>query len=276
MDALNTAISCLVDWLLAPLAGAPGAALVMVSMVTGVVMTIVFRYTSNQRALRAAADRTKAMLVGMRLFKDDLRTALRYQGGLIKATGSRLLHSLRPMIVLIVPVALMLVQLAHRFEWRPLGIGDHAVAAVHVSEEAWTEWQHAVMEAPEGIIIETPALRDEAERAVYWRFRVMAPVTEPLGWRAGGTVIEKNLTSAGNTKRLRAISEERRGGGLWSGIMHPIEMGLGADSPIRRIAITHPRRSTPIMGIALPWWGTFLIVSLVTALVVRPIVKVQF
>ena len=143
VDTLNTAISCFVDWLLAPLAGAPGAALVIISVVTGVVMTIVFRYTSNQRALRAAADRTKAMLVGMRLFKDDLRTALRYQGGLVRATGSRLLHSLPPMIVLIVPVVVVLVQLAHRFEWRLLGIGEDAVAAFHIAEEAWTEWRQS-------------------------------------------------------------------------------------------------------------------------------------
>jgi hypothetical protein len=132
------------------------------------------------------------------------------------------------------------------------------------------------MEAPEGIIIETPALRDEAEHAVYWRFRVIAPVTESIGWRAGGTVVGKEIASAVDTKRLRAVSGERRGGGLWSQMLHPVEPGLGADSPVRRIAITHPRRSTPILGIALPWWVTFLIVSLVTALVVRPIFRVQF
>jgi len=276
MDTLNAILTSCIEAILSPLSGAPALALVAVSIVSGVVMTIVFRYTSPQRAMRRVADRTKAMLLGMWLFKDDLRTALRYQWGLVHATGLRLIYSLPPMAVLVVPFVLLLVQLAQRFEHRPLGIGERAVVQLHVSEEAWARWREAVPEVPEGVVVETPGLRDEANHAVYWRVHVTGGTTEPIRWHVGDITIDKQFISAQDTGPLRAISAERPGAGFWPRLLHPIERAMGADSPVRKIVISYPRRSTRIFGINIPWWGTFLIVSIVTALIIRPFVRVQF
>lgn len=277
VDTLNAILTSCIEAILSPLSGAPALALVLVSLVSGVVMTIVFRYTSPQRALRRVADRTKAMLLGMRLFKDDLRTALRYQWGLLKATGLRLAYSLPPMAVLIVPFVLLLVQLAQRFEYRPLLVGERAVLQLHVSEDAWARWREAVPEVPEGLSVETPGLRDEANHAVYWRVHVTGATTEPIRWRVGDITIDKRFDSALDPGPLRAVSIERPPRAeFWSRLVHPIERALGADSPVRRIVISYPPRSTPILGINIPWWGTVLIVSIVTALIVRPFVRVQF
>jgi hypothetical protein len=276
VQSFNAAITSFIDFLLTPLAGAPLAALLIVSIVTGVIMTVVFRLTSRQTALRAASDRTKAMLLGMRLFNNDLRTALRYQGGLLKATGARLLYSLPPMMVLLVPVVLLLAQLAHRFEWRALGVGERAVASLKVSEDAWNDWREAVIEAPAGVMVETPALRDEERHSVHWRIRIDETPSSPMRWRAGDVAVEKRIVAAEDTARLVAVSPERRGGGFVAAALHPVEGSLGADSPVRRIEIAYPQRQTPVLGMSLPWWGTFLIVSLITALIVRPIFRVQF
>ncbi|MDY7109962.1 MAG: hypothetical protein SYC29_15125 [Planctomycetota bacterium] len=276
MQSFNAAITSAIDRLLTPVAGSPPAALLIVSVVTGIVMTIVFRFTSRQAALRAASDRTKAMLLGMRLFNNDLRTALRYQGGLLKATGARLVHSLPPMIVLIIPILLLLVQLAHRFEWRALEIGEQAVASIEIAEDAWDEWREATIEPPGGVVVETPALRDEQRHSMHWRLRVDAAPASSIRWRVGDVVVAKRIVAAAETARLVAVSPERTSAGFIGAALHPVEGGLAGDSPVKRIEITYPARETPMLGMSIPWWATFLIVSLVTALIVRPIFRVQF
>jgi hypothetical protein len=276
MDTVNGILTSCIEAILSPVSGAPAFALVAVSAVSGIAMTIVFRFTSPQRALRRVADRSRAMLLGMRLFKDDLRTALRYQWGLLKATGLRLVYSLPPMAVLVVPFVLLLVQLAQRFEHRPLSAGERAVVEVHVSDDAWRRWREASIEVPDGVTVETPGLRDEAKHAVYWRLGVTGVTVEPIRWRAGDVFIEKQFISAADPVRLQIVSIERPEAGFWSRLLHPIEPALGSESPVRRIVISYPRRSTPIFGINIPWWGTFLIVSIVTALIIRPLVRVQF
>jgi hypothetical protein len=277
MDAFNAILTKLFDVMLAPLAGAPAVALIVVSIIVGVIMTIVFRYTSNQRALRSVADRTKAMLLGMRLFKDDLRTALRYQGGLLKATGLRLWHSLPPVAVLIVPVILVLVQLAARYEHRPLQTGERAVVALRTTDDGWERWRNVTIEPVDGVTVETPGVRDDARRTVSWRIRMDEPGDRRLVFRAGDETIEKEIIgAAGSEQRLRTVETRRVGSSFWPHLAHPVEASIPEGTGIETIVVRYPARGTPILGVGLPWWATFLIVSMLTALCVRPVVKVQF
>jgi len=48
MAAVNAAITRLFDWLLAPFAASPWLALTVISLVTGGVLLVVFRYTAGE------------------------------------------------------------------------------------------------------------------------------------------------------------------------------------------------------------------------------------
>ena len=78
MTWINARITDLGDLVLGPFESWPPLlVLVVLSAVFGVIMTVVFRYTSNQGKLRTVARQTKAQLMCLRLFKDDLGVALR-------------------------------------------------------------------------------------------------------------------------------------------------------------------------------------------------------
>ena len=100
-------------------------------------MTYVFGKTSNQRALRRAADNIRAQLFAVKLFKEDLFVTFQCQMTLLRSTGTRLLHSVPPMLVMIVPLLFVLTQLAMRYEFRPLVEGEQAVVAMHIKPDAW-------------------------------------------------------------------------------------------------------------------------------------------
>lgn len=276
MDRLNSILTLLAEWLLAPLAGSPTAALIGASIVCGVLMTIVFKHTSNQAALRRVAGRTRALIMSMRLFKDDLRVALRSLGELLLSIGKRLALSLPPLLVLCVPFVLILAQLALRYEHRPLTAGDAVIVELRVKAEWWEAWRDAELVAPDGVRIETPPLRDAATHTVYWRMRAVEVTDEPLRFKAGDVEVAKSLRSADTTDSLTTISSLRPSSSFFEHLLFPGEDACDDDSPVRSVKVHYPQRTTPIFGVNIPWWGTFLIVSMLTAIVLRPFMRVQF
>ncbi len=94
MDRLNTFLTAAGEVLLAPFRQFPATGLVFWSVLTGIVMTYVFGKTSNQQALRRAADNIRAQLFAVKLFKDDLfvtfqcQTKLLGRHNIINITGA--------------------------------------------------------------------------------------------------------------------------------------------------------------------------------------------
>jgi hypothetical protein len=180
------------------------------------------------------------------------------------------------MLVLIVPFVFILTQLALRYENRPLVPGESVIATLQLTPEGWSERDTALLEAPRGVTVETPALRDEAEQAVYWRLRLDEPTDEPLVFRVWNYEAIKSLVGSDEGGRLCTVSARRPGSGFWDRLLWPGESGFDADWPVRGIDLRYPVRSTPIFGIDVPWWATFIVLCMVTALLVRPFLKVQF
>ncbi len=279
MNWINGNLTAISSLVLRPFASWPAqVTLVIVSVLAGIAMTIVFRHTSNQRALKAVANRTRAHLMCMKLFRDDLRVALSCQGSLLKSIGLRLCLAMPPMAVLLIPFVFILAQLALRYENRPLMPGDSVVAALHLSEAAWSTNRDTAIQVPLGIQVETPPLRDDAKHTIYWRLRVDKPSTGSLRWRVGpgAGVAEKTIVSTADPGRLLTVSAHRPGPGFWDRLLRPGEPGFDADGPVEAIDLYYPRRSTPFFGVDIPWWATFLIASMIAALCVRPFLKVQF
>jgi hypothetical protein len=281
VDALGAAVTWVFDLLLAPFAGAPLAGLLAISVVAGVLMVPVFRATTSQAGLRRAAGRARALALSLRLFKDDLRVALRCQAELLAAIALRLVLALPAFLVLAPPVLIVLVQLALRYEHTALAPGETAIVEVQVTESAWPTWRDASLEAPPGVRVETPALRDERERTVSWRIGARHASAAPISAapvavvvRARGGSVEKTIAIAPEAARLVRVAARRPGPGAWDRLMHPGERGLPA-GPVRAIEVHYPPRATPLLGWDAPWWLTFLIASMAAALVAKPILRVD-
>jgi hypothetical protein len=276
MDRLNALLSSLSDMLLAPFAHHAASGLVFWSAVTGVVMTYVFGKTSNQRALRLAADRIRAQLFAIKLFKDDLLVTLQCQLKLLKATGMRLLHSVPPMLVMLVPLLLVLTQLAMRYEFQPLVAGDRAVITLHVKPDRWDEVRDVALQSREGFVVETEALRDERNSAILWRVRADGSESQPLEWSIGGHFVHKQLPMAATRDELTIANPQRPGRAFWDRLLYPAEPSLPAELPVESIDVQLTPRDTPLLGWSVPWWATFFVVSIVVAFVTGKIIGVQY
>lgn len=290
MNVLNAILVKLTGLLLAPFATLPSqVALVVIAAVAGVLAAVAFRYTSNQQALRRVADQIRANLLAMRLFKDDLRSVLGAQAGLLKASVLRLWYSLPPLAVLIVPFVLLLAQLSLWYEYEPLAPGDQAIVEVHVAPDAWAEYSGLELLAPDGIDVAGPVRAVAAAgnsprlNVISWR---LEPQTVPAGeeplrlrLRLGDQVVaEKQLVVRNDhgANRLAFVSPLRPGPSFWDRLLYPGEPAFPADSPIQKIAISYRARANTLFGLRIHWVITFFVVSILAALAVKPLVKVQF
>src|SRR5436309_8301193 len=89
----------------------PTVFVVLLSLVIGLLMVIVFRYTSDQKAIRVAKDHLKAHLLALRLFQDQIHVVLRSYGRIVMATGHYLRLAFKPLFFVIVPMTFLIVQL---------------------------------------------------------------------------------------------------------------------------------------------------------------------
>lgn len=277
MNAVNSIMNPLFDAVFAVLGVfSPAAALLVFSAIAGVVMMVIFRHTSSQSALKAVSDRTRAGLLAILLFKDDLNVTLRSQWDLFKASGMRLLYSLPPLLVLVVPFTLILSQLGARYEYRPLKVGEDARIELRVAADAWDGARNVVLVTPDAVVVETPGVRDAHDHTITWRVRPRAGGLHTLTWRIGDRVIEKRLAVDDGSNRYQAVSVMRPGSSLWDRVLHPAEPALDDASGVRSITLYYDWvRSTPLFGYDVHWLVTFLFGSIAFGLIASPLLKVQ-
>ncbi len=276
MNVVNGLLNPVFSLMFAPFAALPAwVALVFWSVVFGVLMAVAFKYTSPQQRLRRVVDRIRANMLGMKLFKDDFSVTLRLQGRLFAAIGMRLLYSIPPMLVLIVPFVLILTQFARWYEHRPLRPGEAAIVELRLTPESWSRLSNVQPEVPAGVSV-GKRVRDGFNHVINWELRPES-VDQPfdLTWKLDDRVVTKRVAVAGKP-RLIPASPLRPGPSFEDRLLYPDESAFPAGAPIRGVEVRLPPRETPIFGINIPWWGTFLIVSMLAAFASKPFTKVQF
>lgn len=276
MNAFNQFLTSVSEPVFAALASLPAwLTLVLVSTVSGVMMTWIVGFTSNQKGLRRAADQSRASLLSMKLFKDDLGVTMRAQGRLFKAVGMRLAYMLPSVIVLLLPFTFIASQLGLRYEYRPLRIGERANLQVDLLASQWEKSQNAELAAPEGIAVELRH-RDAARRQVSWRLKAEAPTRGVLRIRVGDETVEKRIAVAADPTPLASVSSLRPGTSILDRVLHPAEPAFGADSAVQSIHLLHPLRETALFGLDIHWFITFVVISMLAAFLAAPILKVKF
>lgn len=117
----------------------PWFGMVFVSLLTGLLMLVIFRLTSNQEGIKRVKDKIKAHLLELRLFKDNLNISLKAQGQILRHNFRYIGYSLKPMLVMMIPLILILVQLNFWFGYKPLRPGESAILKVKL-ERAPSRW----------------------------------------------------------------------------------------------------------------------------------------
>jgi uncharacterized membrane protein (DUF106 family) len=251
----------------------PAAAMAAVSLLVGLLMLFIFKKTSNQDGIRRAKDLIKAHLLELRLYKSDFGQTMRSQGGILAANGRYVLYALKPMLVMIVPILLVLIQLDARFGARALDEGETALVKVKIVPALGLAGIEPVLEAPVGVAVETPPLRIEEEHEVDWRIRAVAAGRHELRIRIGTAAAAKTVfVREKSPARIAPLSV--RAGGL-DELFHPAERALPRGSEIVSIEVAYPAARLSYFGWRMHWLVAFFLLSIAFGFGLKGIFKVE-
>lgn len=258
--------------LLAPVALTPGwLSATAIAALTGLLLLIVFKYTSNQRAIQRTRDDISAHLLALKLFKENAWVTLRAQGRILLGAFRLLTLALVSMLVMVVPVTLLWGQMALWYQSRPLGVGEEAVMTVGLSGGLDVPWPDVRLRPSDAAEVTAGPVRVLSKREVCWSLRARQSGYHRLVLEVEGQLCDKELAVGDGYMRVSA----RRPGWGWSSILrHPSEPPFRPDSPVRSVEIEYPPRHSWTSGTD-QWMLYWLAASLVAALGLRPWLNVR-
>src|SRR5215471_2162070 len=83
---------------------------ILFSLVIGLLMVLLFGYTSDQKAIKVAKDQLKAHLLAVRLYQDQLHVVMGSYGKVLGGTGRYLRLAFMPLLYVIIPITILMVQ----------------------------------------------------------------------------------------------------------------------------------------------------------------------
>lgn len=268
-NKLNRVLTGGFDILFIPLRSlGPFWALTIVSVLTGLLMVWIFGRISNQDKIRTVKDRIYGNLIGLLLFQKNVGVFFRIQGRLFCLTLRYLGLSLKPMLVMMVPLAVVLIQLNGHFALRPLEVGETAVVTVGVRNAELLRGDPGAVrfEAGDGVVVGTRPVRIPSRREVSWRIRAESVGRHSVTVHAGADSANK-LVIVGRQSGF--LSSRRPGAGLTDGLLHPGEAPLQASSAITSMAVGYPPLKMSVMGSRVNWLVWFFLCSVVSGYLLK-------
>src|SRR5277367_6504605 len=150
------------SWLTSPL-----AIVIVVSLVVGLVMVVLFGYTSDQKAIGIAKDQLKAHLLAVRLYRDQIPVVMGSYGKILRGTGRYLKLAFKPLLYVIIPITLLMVQIDRYLGQTPLAPNAPFLLTVHTA--AGGGLNDVAIDLPPEITMTAPPVHVPASNDVIWR-----------------------------------------------------------------------------------------------------------
>jgi hypothetical protein len=261
----NVALAALsVSWLTSPL-----SIVILFSVVIGLLMIVLFGYTSNQKAIGIAKDQLKAQLLAVRLFQDQLHVVMGSYGRILRGTGRYLKLAFMPLLYVIVPITFLIVQLDRYLGSTPVSANAPFLLSVHTSPASQND---VSVELPPEIVMTAPPVHIPADNEVVWRLTGTKDGKFEVKVASGAESAVKSLSVGSDLPR---ISPVRIRGKFWERIFSSAEPALPDSSPIESIAVTYPERTIDIFGYEMNWIWLFFILSMIAGFIFKELLGIK-
>ena len=269
---VNVVTNAIGGFFLAPVASVPGwFSITVISAVLGVFLLIIFKYTSNQKAIGHVRDDIKANLLAVKLFKDSFSVTFRSQARVFCASFKLLFYSIVPMLVMIVPVILIMAQMSLWYQARPLLPGDEPVIVRLKLNDNLDTLPQVILESLPAARTMIGPVRVFTKKEIFWKIKPVEDGNYNLIFHIGDRRYEKQLAVGEGFMRL---SPKRPGADFVDILLYPLEKPFTSDFLVHSISINYPERDSRING--TDWWIVyFFVVSMIFAFMFKPFLKVR-
>ena len=273
MTAIGAALTQLFTLILKPFEnGHAYGGIIFISLATGAVMLLLFKLTSNQRAMKEVKTKISAYFLEMRLYKDDASAVMASQRRNLRVNLGYMKLAVIPAAVMILPVVLIMVQLNLRYAHTGLRPGDIAIIRVEILEGVDVIGERITLTPGEGVEKASPAVRIASLGEVDWKIRLSEPGVRNV--RLSSSAGEMVVPISG-TKSLIPVYASLKKASLWEGLLNPGSPTIPSALPVRSVEIKYPLMSFSFGLFELSWLWTFLIISMAFGVVLKFIFKIE-
>lgn len=251
----------------------PWVAMIVVSFLTAILMLLVYRYTSNQKGIKKVKNKIKAHLLEIRLYKDSMSLSLQAQGKILLANFKYIGLNMRPLLVMIIPIILIIIQLNFWFGYDSLKSGQSTLLKVKL-DDGYNPLQQAIaLEPSSGIKVETMPLRIEEDYEVDWRISPQSKGIHDIGIIIGNQSVSKSFSS--ELRSLSRISPIRFNHNFLNNLLYPMEKPIQKDIPVKSIEVIYPARYLNLFGLNVHWLVAFFVLSIIFGFSFKGFMKVE-
>jgi hypothetical protein len=241
-----------------------------ISLVIGLLMVIVFRYTSDQKAIRVAKDHLKAHLLALRLFQDQIHVVLRSYGRIVMATGHYLRLAFKPLLFVIVPMTFLIVQLDRYLGSEPFSTGRAFLVQARVNNS--DALNHASLQLPDGLTTTAAPVHVPAENEVAWRVVAAREGDYLINVQVADQQFAKRVTVGSGLPRLSSV---RLRGRLLERIFLSAEPALPENRFVEAIDVQYPSRDIAFLGFEWNWIWLFFVLSIAAGFLFKSILGIE-
>ena len=273
MWQFNSAMSGLFGILITPFKNIdPLWSLALFSLIIGIIMRIIFRYTSDQQKIRETKNKIRAYIFELSLFKDEIGIVLSSQKNILIYNLRYIKYAVKPMLFMMIPLAVILIQMESWYGYRPLRPDESAIVSLklHGVSERLPDVR---LTSDKGITIETPPLRISDQNEIDWRIRAKETGEHDLTFDVPGEEIRQKVIVS--DKGLVQISPEASASSLWDKLLNPAQKPLPENSPAEQIRIDYPAGSVGILKWHVHWLVVVFVLSIVFGFALKGLFRVE-
>ncbi|MFZ3264721.1 MAG: hypothetical protein WA172_12035 [Terriglobales bacterium] len=274
-SAASASLLFLPAWLLSPL-----AIVVMLSVVVGLLMIVLFGYTSDQKAIGIAKDQLKAHLLAVRLYRDQLQVVMGSYGKILRGTARYLKLAFKPLLYVIIPITLLIVQLDRVLGLTAIHANTPFLLTARLNNPQALD--RISIDLPPEITASAPPVHVAADNEVVWRLVASQDGAYQVKITAGDPSATPDVTpSVTKTVRvssqLARVSPERWRDHFWERVFFSGESALPANGAVESIAVDYPERTIPlgIAGYEMNWIWLFFILSMIAGFIFKELLGIQ-
>jgi uncharacterized membrane protein (DUF106 family) len=258
----------------------PLAIVVMLSVVVGLLMIVLFGYTSDQKAIGIAKDQLKAHLLAVRLYRDQLQVVMGSYGKILRGTGRYLKLAFKPLLYVIIPIMLLIVQLDRYLGLTPIHTNTPFLVSARVNNPETLD--SVSIDLPPEITASAPPVHVAADNEVVWRLVASQEGAYDVKIAVGGQGVTPGATptvtkSVRVSSQLARVSPERLRNHFWERMFSSGESALPENSAIESIAVDYPERNIPlgIAGYEMNWIWLFFILSMIAGFIFKELLGIE-
>jgi uncharacterized membrane protein (DUF106 family) len=253
------------SWLTSPL-----AIVIFVSLVVGLLMVVLFGYTSDQEAIGIAKDQLKAHLLAVRLYRDQIPVVMGSYGKILRGTGRYLKLAFKPLLYVIIPITLLMVQIDRYLGATPIPPKAPFLLTVHTT--GGDALNDVTLDLPPEISLTAPPVHVPSTNEIVWRLTGSKEGKYEVKIAAAGQVAAKAVSVGSGLLRISTV---RLRGHFWERMFSSAEPALPENSPIESISINYPDRNIEVAGYGMNWIWLFFVLSMVAGFIFKELLGIQ-